>query len=106
MPLLEKLAISQLANKQFDVTIFQTPGFGQRKGYLQVYRLRLKGSNHEQLLYEVFRMFNVGDLMPKDYNARYIQTGDIVFIDEGKSGHHYYRLETGGWKTVNRVHIC
>ncbi|MEI5907324.1 hypothetical protein WAK64_09665 [Bacillus spongiae] len=105
MPLLEKLAIPQFVNKLYDITIFQTPHFGQKKGYLQVYRLKVKGSNHDDILYEVFRMFNVGDLIPKDYTARYIQTGDIIFIDEGKSGHHYYRLETGGWKSVNRVHI-
>ena len=90
---------------KYDITIFQTPAYGQQTGYKQVYRLYVEGSNHHDAINYVYRIFNINDLMPKDYRARYINTGDILFFDEGRNGHSYYKLCTGGWKKVNRFLI-
>ncbi|MBA2875406.1 hypothetical protein [Thermaerobacillus caldiproteolyticus] len=89
----------------YDVTLFQTPRFGQTKGYRQVYRLTMAALNHDEALSLVYRMFNVSDLLPKDYKARYVSTGDIVLIDEGIKGQVCYKLCPEGWKKVNRIHI-
>jgi hypothetical protein len=105
MLFLKPLRISQSQLTNYDITLFQTPKYGQVKGYKIVYRLRLTGKNHEEILKKVFTTFNTSDAMPKDYNARYLTTGNIVFIDEGRDGHYYYQLKSGGWKSVNRIHI-
>lgn len=105
MALLEKIIHPKYFSKTFDITIFQTPQFGQRKGYQKVYRTSIPAQDKMEALNETFRLFNVPDRMPDDYQARYISTGDIVFIDEGRRGHYYFRLEPGGWKEVNRVII-
>ncbi|MFD2680555.1 YodL domain-containing protein [Bacillus seohaeanensis] len=105
MALLERIIRPRSYNKVYDVTLFQTPRFRVYKGYEEVYRTSVEGNGHDDALYQIFRMFNVPDLMPGDYNARYVATGDIVFIDEGRGGHYYYRLEPDGWKEVNRIHI-
>ena len=95
-----------LKTKQtYDVTLFQTPKFGQQKGYEQVYRLTLTASMHDEVLAAVYRMFNVADLLPEDYKARYVSTGDIVLIDEGVRGQTYYKLCSDGWKKINRLHL-
>lgn len=95
-----------LKTKQtYDVTLFQTPRFAQAKGYEQVYRLTMTASMHEEVLSTIYRMFNVADLLPKDYKARYVSTGDIVLIDEGVHGQTYYKLCSEGWKKINRLHI-
>ncbi|MBB5323014.1 hypothetical protein HNQ34_000091 [Anoxybacillus tepidamans] len=95
-----------LKTKQtYDVTLFQTPMFGQVKGYEQVYRLTMAASMHDEVLSTIYRMFNVADLRPKDYKARYVSTGDIVLIDEGVHGQTYYKLCSEGWKKINRLHI-
>lgn len=91
--------------RKYDITIFQTPSFGQTKGYRQVYRLTINASNHQEALSYLYRMFNVSDLMPKDYQARFMSTGDIVLIDEGLKGQVYYKLCPEGWKKINRIHI-
>ncbi|MBM7584224.1 hypothetical protein JOC86_000761 [Bacillus pakistanensis] len=105
MPLLERIIRPRAFVKKYDITIFQTPHYGQSKGYKQVYRTTQEGNTHSAVLNEVFRRFNVPDLMPDNYQARYISTGDIVFIDEGRRGHFYYKLISGGWQRVNRVLI-
>ncbi|MDQ0228897.1 YodL domain-containing protein [Metabacillus malikii] len=87
----------------FDITIFQTPKFGEKKGYQAVYRLIAKGESHRDVMEKVFQTFNVSDLIPNDYDARYLGTGDIVFIDEGKKGQYYYQLKPEGWKRINRI---
>jgi hypothetical protein len=89
----------------FDITIFQTPNFGDKKGYQDVYRCFLKGNGHKDVLEKVFQTFNVVDRMPSDYQARYLGTGDIVFIDQGKKGQFYYRLFPEDWKQINRIHV-
>jgi len=89
----------------YDVTIFQTPSFGDKKGYQDVYRFMMEGNNHKEALYKVFQTFNVADRMPNDYNARYLSTGDIVLIDEGKKGQYYYKLYPQGWKKINRIQV-
>ncbi|EZP76873.1 hypothetical protein H839_09763 [Parageobacillus genomosp. 1] len=93
-------------HRAYDVTIFQTPHFGQTKGYRQVYRLTVKASSHHEALSYLYRMFNVADLMPEDYHARFMGTGDIVLIDEGIKGQVYYRLCPEGWRKINRLHVC
>jgi YodL-like len=89
----------------FDITIFQTPKFGEKKGYKDVYRLILEGNNHKDVLEKVFQTFNVADRMPADYDSRYLSTGDIVLIDEGKKGQTYYKLYPQGWQIINRIHV-
>ncbi|WP_409251062.1 YodL domain-containing protein [Bacillus sp. SCS-153A] len=105
MALLEKIIRPKSYTKTYDITIFQTPAFGQRKGYKKVYRMAVPAQDRLDALEQTFRLFNVPDRMPKDYNGRYITTGDIIFVDEGRRGHYYFRLEPGGWKEVNRVII-
>lgn len=89
----------------YDVTIFQTPRFGDKKGYQDVYRFMMEGHSHKDALHKVFQTFNVADRMPNDYNARFLSTGDIVLIDEGKKGQYYYKLYPQGWKKINRIQV-
>jgi len=101
------VSVFKFKNKvsEYDVTIFQTPNYRDEKGYRAVYRLLVEAKNHEQALYENFRTFNIPDAMPDDYDARYLGTGDIVLIDEGKRGQTYYQLQPGGWVKINRIHV-
>lgn len=92
--------------KEYDVTIFQTPAFRQKKGYQQVYRLQVAGASHNECLDEVFAIFNVPDRMPKDFQGRFISTGDILYIDDGRRGQFYYQLKSGGWEQINRIRVC
>jgi hypothetical protein len=101
--LLKKVMLNK--SNELDVTIFQTPQFGEKKGYRQVYRLTLPAKNHEEAIQKVYRMFNVKDLMPEDYRARTMGTGDIILIDEGLGGQTYYKLNPGGWEKIHRVHL-
>ncbi|OAS86124.1 MULTISPECIES: YodL domain-containing protein [Metabacillus] len=89
----------------YDITIFQTPKFGDKKGYEAVYRCFLEGNRHNDVLEKAFQTFNVADRMPPDYQARYVCTGDILLIDEGKKGQFYYKLHPEGWKQINRIHV-
>jgi hypothetical protein len=95
----------KLLNHSYDVTIFQAPQFLQQKGYKVVYRTTLTGSSHHDVLERAFSLFNVADRIPADYEGTYIRTGDIIMIDEGWFGKHYYQLQTGGWKKINRIHV-
>ncbi|UNL86237.1 YodL domain-containing protein [Priestia koreensis] len=90
---------------EYDVTIMQTPRKGEEKGYRQVYRLTLAAGNHDEAMLHIFRTFNVADTLPRDFKARFVSTGDVLMIDEGTGGKHYYKLWAGGWKPVNRAHI-
>jgi hypothetical protein len=90
----------------YDVTIFQTPRIGEKRGYRPVYRLHVKGKNHGDVLANVFAKLNVADTTPPDYRARYISTGDIVLIDEGIKGKMYYKLCIGGWEKIHRMYVC
>jgi hypothetical protein len=98
-------AITRRANIQYDVTIFQTPKYREYKGYKQVYRIFIRAGNHEGCLQETFSLFNVTDRIPSNYQGRFLSTGDIILIDEGRGGQHYYQLKPGGWQTVNRIQI-
>ncbi|MBM6619389.1 hypothetical protein [Bacillus suaedaesalsae] len=89
----------------YDITIMQTPKIGQKKGYRQVFRYDVVASNHDEAIYEVFRTFNVKDLMPKDTPARFIRTWDILYFDEGLNGVTYYQLQPEGWKKIRRIHV-
>lgn len=96
---------NRVRKRTYEVTIFQTPKFRQTKGFQQVYRLSLNGYSHQNTLDQVFRIFNVKDSIPKDYTGRYIGTGDIIYIDEGRQGTSYYQLQPGGWKKISRIHV-
>jgi hypothetical protein len=89
----------------YDITIMQTPRIGQKKGYRQVFRLDIDATCHDEAIYEVFRTFNVKDLMPKNTEARYIRTWDILFFDEGLGGKTYYQLQPEGWQKIRRIHV-
>ena len=95
----------RIKKKTYDVTIFQTPVFRQKKGYKEVYRTHVEGSTHQECLDNVFKKFNVPDCIPKDYEGRFICTGDIVYIDEGRHGQHYYKLLPGKWESINRLQV-
>jgi hypothetical protein len=95
----------KLLNQTYDITIFQAPQFLQQKGYKAVYRTNVTANSHRDCLENTFRLFNVADLIPTDYDGTYIRTGDIVMIDEGWLGKHYYQLQTGGWTKISRVHV-
>nr|WP_295973053.1 YodL domain-containing protein [uncultured Bacillus sp.] len=92
--------------RDYDVTVFQTPSYRQKKGYQQVYRLQVEGVSHNDCLNEVFAIFNVLDRMPKDFQGRFIGTGDILFIDDGRRGQFYYQLKSGGWEKINQTKVC
>jgi hypothetical protein len=98
-------AMTKKANVQFDVTIFQTPKYRESKGYKQVYRTTVFANSRETCLETTFSRFNVTDLIPANYQGRFLSTGDIVLIDEGRGGQYYYQLKPGGWQTINRIHI-
>jgi hypothetical protein len=89
----------------YDITLMQTPHIGQKKGYKSVYRLNVDATCHNEAMYEVFRRFNVKELMPQNSNARYIRTWDILFFDEGLAGKTYYQLLPEGWKEIRRIHV-
>ncbi|PLS01591.1 YodL domain-containing protein [Neobacillus cucumis] len=89
----------------YDVTIFQTPKYREQKGYKQVYRTTISASSRQQCLQETFSRFNVTDRIPANYKGRFMSTGDIILIDEGRSGSYYYQLKSGGWVPVNRINI-
>ncbi|PLR78377.1 hypothetical protein CU633_05175 [Bacillus sp. V3-13] len=91
--------------KNYDITVFQTPQFRQDRGYTQVYRLAIKAEGHQDCFEKVFKLFNVPDTIPADYKGRFMSTGDIILIDEGLRGHHYYQLKAGGWTKINRIQV-
>lgn len=97
--------ITKRANFQYDVTIFQTPKYRENKGYKEVYRMMIHAASRENCLEETFRRFNVTDRMPANYNGRFMTTGDIILIDEGRKGQFYYQLKPGGWQQINRINI-
>jgi len=98
-------AITRRASIQYDVTIFQTPKYRESKGYKQVYRTFVHACNHKNCLEKTFSLFNVTDRIPSNYKGRFLSTGDIVLIDEGRVGQHYYPLKPGGWQPINRINI-
>jgi hypothetical protein len=93
----------KIGTGEYDVTIMQTPNYGEEKGYAPIYRLTMEGGSHQEVVDNVYKKFNVTDSIPRDYDGRFIATGDIIMIDEGTLGTAYYRLEFGGWNKVNRV---
>ncbi|WP_223701891.1 hypothetical protein [Sutcliffiella deserti] len=95
----------KIGSGDYDVTIMQTPNYGESKGYAPVFRLTMGANNHEELINKVYRKFNVTDDIPPEYAGRFIGTGDVIMIDEGTFGISYYRLEFGGWKKINRVQV-
>nr|WP_317853513.1 YodL domain-containing protein [Neobacillus sp. Marseille-Q6967] len=98
-------AITKRAAKQYDVTIFQTPKYRDNKGYKAVYRIMIHANSRKSCLEETFSRFNVTDRIPANYPGRFLTTGDIVLIDEGRAGHFYFQLKPGGWQPINRIHI-
>jgi hypothetical protein len=90
---------------QYDVTIFQTPRYRENKGHKAVYRTHIPANNRENCLEETFRRFNVADRIPENYKGRFLATGDIILIDEGRGGQYYYQLKPGGWYPINRISL-
>jgi hypothetical protein len=88
---------------QYDVTIFQTPKHRENVGFKEVCRTCVSANNREQCLQETFSRFNVTDRIPANYKGRFLSTGDIILIDEGRGGQHYYQLKLGGWFPINRI---
>jgi hypothetical protein len=97
--------LTKKACSQYDVTIFQTPKYRESKGYRQVYRITIPANSREHCLEETFSRFNVSDRIPANYSGRFLSTGDIILIDEGRGGQYYYQLQTGGWFPINRIMI-
>jgi hypothetical protein len=97
--------LTKKAAVQYDVTIFQTPNYREKKGYKAVYRTIILANSRENCLDETFSRFNVTDRIPENYKGRFMATGDIVLIDEGRGGQHYYQLKSGGWISVNRISL-
>ncbi|WP_040208609.1 YodL domain-containing protein [Neobacillus jeddahensis] len=95
--------LTKKANIPFDVTIFQTPKYREYRGYKEVYRTTIPANSREQCLQETFSRFNVKDRLPLNYNGRFLSTGDIILIDQGRSGQYYYQLKPGGWTPINRI---
>ena len=85
------------------MTIFQTPKYREYRGYREVYRTTITAINHNYCLEETFSLFNVTDSIPVNFEGRFLSTGDIILIDEGRDGQHYYQLKTGGWFPINRI---
>jgi hypothetical protein len=103
MPFMQLIKNIKKDYTTYDATLFQTPAYGDKRGFKKVYRMDVQAKNHMEALNELFTLFNHPDRMPKDCKARYISTGDIIFIDEGRKGHFYYQLKLGGWKSINRI---
>jgi YodL-like len=95
--------LTKKACSQYDVTIFQTPKYREYKGYKVVYRTFIPANSRENCLQETFSRFNVTDRIPENYKGRFLSTGDIVLIDEGRGGQYYYQLKPGGWYQINRI---
>ncbi|MFZ3588760.1 hypothetical protein ACOI1C_05645 [Bacillus sp. DJP31] len=104
-PTIPSIRKKEKIKKCYDITLMQTPKINQKKGYKQVFRLNVDAYCHEEAIYEVFRRFNVRDLMPKNSEARYIRTWDILFFDEGLGGKTYYQLLPEGWTEIGRFQI-
>jgi len=90
---------------QYDVTIFQAPKQREKKGHKPVYRTTIPANNREHCLRETFSRFNVSDRIPENYKGRFLTTGDILLIDEGRGGQYYYQLQIGGWFPINRINL-
>lgn len=97
--------LSRKSSIQYDVTIFQTPRQKDHKGYKAIYRTLIPASSRENCLEETFKRFNVSDLIPPSYRGRFLSTGDILLIDEGRGGQYYYQLKPGGWVPINRINL-
>lgn len=95
--------LTKRASNQYDVTIFQTPKQREKKGHKEVFRTAIPASSREQCLQETFSLFNVADRIPEEYKGRFLSTGDIILIDEGRGGQYYYQLKPGGWFPINRI---
>jgi hypothetical protein len=90
---------------QYDVTIFQTPKHREYKGHKTVYRTTIPAYNRQNCLQETFSRFNVTDTIPENYKGRFLATGDIILIDEGRGGQYYYQLKPGGWFSISRINL-
>ena len=90
-------------NILYDITIFQTPRQRENKGHKQVYGTTVQAGSREECLQEAFKRFNVTDRIPVNYKGRFLSTGDIILIDEGRGGQYYYQLKPGGWQPINRI---
>lgn len=95
-----------LRKREYEIAIFQTEHPRDQKGYKKVYQGQMNGENHNDVISQVFRNFNIRDLIPKTYQGRTISSGDIVMIVDRYEKKSYYKLQSGGWAEVNRLHVC
>lgn len=95
--------LSKRDTTQYDVTIFQTSKQREKKGHQPIYRINIPADSREHCLEETFSRFNVTDRIPANYKGRFLSTGDIILIDEGRGGQYYYQLKPGGWFPINRI---
>ncbi|WP_170007113.1 hypothetical protein [Bacillus fonticola] len=91
--------------EDFQLTLFQTPRYGLKRGYKIVFRQSFQGKTHEDVMYQLFQLLNVRERMPEDYSARFVGTGDIVSVERGSHSPIYYELKPGGWKEVRRLRV-
>lgn len=94
-----------IEESDFDVTVFQSPRYGVRSNYRQVFRGVIRSSSSENVLETIYRRLNVKDTLPSSYSGRYVNLGDIVFIDRGLDGHEYYQLQHEGWEVIPRLRL-
>jgi hypothetical protein len=97
--------LTKKGTNQYDVTIFQTPRYRENKGHKAVYRTTIPANDRQSCLEETFSRFNVTDRLPVNYKGRFLTTGDIILIDEGRGGQYYYQLKPGGWVPINRLQL-
>ena len=97
---------SALRRREYEIAIFQTEHPREKKGYKLVYQGQIDGDNHMDVINKLFRTFNIRDLIPASYKGRTISSGDIIMISDNYEKKSYYQLQSGGWATVNRIHVC
>jgi len=97
--------LTKKGRTKYDVTVFQTPKYRENKGHKEVYRIMIPADNRKSCLEETFSRFNVTDRIPSNYKGRFLSTGDIVLIDQGRGGQYYYQLKPGGWIPINRLQL-
>ncbi|MTH52014.1 hypothetical protein GKZ89_01240 [Bacillus mangrovi] len=101
----QQMVLMKKKLRMMEVTVFQSPEFREMKGYKPVCTLQLEAKDHYSVLEKTFRMFSVQDTFPENCSARFIRTGDIVSVSEEHKELAYYRLHSGGWKKISRIHV-
>lgn len=64
------------------------------KDYEVVYQGEIEGESRDEMLEELFEVFNINH--PEDYDGRCLSVSDVV-----KLGDDYYYCDSIGWKKLN-----